>query len=139
MMNGGRQGRTEEQRGDYSAFIIPHSSFGCGVGIVDCRLFISNPGNKKAQPVFSRLGDLHADASCSIDGRCDANHNCSYFNWRAIRAMGTQVETLAAINFLIQMKECSGSRDVVSFSWFAPGGSIFSAARYNDLQTQRHS
>src|SRR3982751_4985442 len=71
-------------------------------------LFVGDPGDEEAQPVLRRLANLHADARRAVDGRSDAHDRRRDFDGRAVGPVRAQVQALAAINFLIEMKEYAG-------------------------------
>src|SRR5207245_4956663 len=53
--------------------------------------------------------------------------------------MRADVKILADADFLIQVEQRSGSRDVVSFGWLAPRGAILRATGNDNWQAQRHA
>jgi hypothetical protein len=52
--------------------------------------------------------------------------------------LGTQVQTLAPVHLLVQMKERAGSRNVICFGWLAPRGAIFRTTGDHNRKSQRH-
>src|SRR5436305_7023825 len=83
-------------------------------------LFISDPGNEQASPVLGGLGDLHADARSSVNGRREAHDGGGGFGGRAVRTMRADVEFFADTNFLIQMKKRAGRGNIISLSRLTP-------------------
>src|SRR5437879_9513267 len=53
--------------------------------------------------------------------------------------MRADVEVLADADFLIQVEQRSGSRDVVGFRRLAPRGAIIRTTGNNNRQAQRHA
>src|SRR5437879_13464240 len=53
--------------------------------------------------------------------------------------MRADVEVLADADFLIQMEQRSGSRDIVGFRRLAPRGAIIRTTGNNNRQAQRHA
>ena len=91
-------------------------------------LFVGDPGDKQARPVFRGLDDLHADARGAVNCGRDAHHGGGRFGGPAVGPVRPNVEFLSDDHFLIEMEQRAGSLDVVSFGWFAPGSAIFRAA-----------
>jgi hypothetical protein len=52
--------------------------------------------------------------------------------------MCAQIQTIAAVDLLIEVKQCAHRRDVVCLGRLAPGGAILGSAGNDYRQTQRH-
>src|SRR5205085_3280094 len=83
-------------------------------------LFVCDPRDEEAKPVFGRFEDGDADARRAVDGRSDADDARGRFDGCAVGFVRAQVELIAAIDFLIEMKERAVGGDVVGFGRLAP-------------------
>src|SRR6185503_18605166 len=87
-----------------------------GGGLVLC-----DPGDKKPQPAFSGFGDLHPHPRGSVNRRGNTDNHGGHFNSGAVRPVRAYVQTIAATDFLVEMKERARIRDIVGFGRLAPG------------------
>ena len=91
-------------------------------------LFIRNPGNKQAGPVFGGLGDLHADARGAVNSWREPYHRGGGFGRGTVGPVSADVQILSNAHFLVEMKQGARRGNIISLSGLTPGRAVFRAS-----------